>query len=303
MIEDARVNALSAQGAPLDLTQAYVRKGLAKIILDDIDAYACVTYHDGHRRHLGASVIGDDCSRKVYYGFRWMTDEKPNGRMQRLFQRGHLEEQRFIEYLRGIGFEVWDVHPETGKQFRCAGVNGHFGGSLDSILRPPSRLNLPDGILFLGEYKTKGTGSGFVKLQQDGIMLSNGQHYDQMCVYGAKYGYGYACYFSVNKNDDALHVEVVELSAKRAAEVEAKAAYIISLDKPPPRISMSETHYKCKNCTFVGVCHRGEVPARNCRSCVYSSPVQDAQWRCNGYNAILSEDVIKVGCEQWTHIR
>ena len=302
-MSDARIEALRVNGAPLDLSQAYVRKELAAIMLQDIDAYAQQAYNDGFRKHLGASLVGDECSRKTWYSFHWMVAPNPSGRMQRLFQRGHLEERRFIEYLKAIGFEVWDRDTDTGKQFRVARVSGHFGGSLDSILRPPARFALPDGVLFLGEYKTKGTGSGFEKLKRDGIMLTNQQHYDQMCTYGYNYNYQYAMYFSVNKNDDDLHIEIVPLSVKRAQEIEAKATFIIQSEKPPPRIAMSETHWKCKSCEFVGVCHRNATPAKNCRSCIYSRPIQDAQWSCLGYNVVLADDVIKAGCNNWTPIQ
>lgn len=89
-----------------------VAKALEKRILEDIDEY-CVTHYDGgHRWHLGGSLIGDECSRKLWYVFRWVKHEKTDGRKQRLFNRGHREEDRFIEWLEGIGFKIWadDLH-------------------------------------------------------------------------------------------------------------------------------------------------------------------------------------------------
>lgn len=300
----ARIESLQVNGAVLDLSQQYIRKELGNIILQQIDAYAVERYNDGFRTHLGASLIGNECSRATWYSWRWMADSKTSGRTYRLFNRGHREEARFIEYLQGIGFEVWDCDPNTGKQFRVSRVGGHFGGSLDSILRPPSYLALPSNILFLGEYKTKGTGSGFTKLKSDGIMLTNGQHYDQMCTYGANYGYEYAMYFAVNKNDDDMHVEIVKLNFARAREIEAKAEYIIKLNTPPPKISLQDTHYKCKMCDYIDICHHDALPAKNCRSCVHSRPINDAKWTCLGYNIVLEGDVIKTGCkDNWTPIK
>ena len=288
--------------APLQATLD--RINTLRVNNEPLNHFAQVRYNDGFRKHLGASLIGNDCTRATYYNFHWMTYPQASGQMQRLFNRGHREEARFIEYLQGIGFAVWDIDPATGKQYRVSRVNGHFGGSLDSVLRPPPHLALPDGILFLGEYKTKATGSGFTKLKSDGIMLTNGQHYDQMCTYGANMGFEYAMYFSVNKNDDQLHVEVVKLDWNRAAEVERKAEYIIGLDKPPPKISLQDTHFKCKMCEFIAVCHHNALPAKNCRSCVYSRPIQDAKWQCIGYGIILTDEQIATGCrDQWTPIK
>ena len=79
---------------------------IASRIAKDIDEYCVKTYDKGHRNHLGASLIGDKCSRKLWYIFRWCFREKTDGRKQRLFNRGHREEDRFIEWLEGIGAKV-----------------------------------------------------------------------------------------------------------------------------------------------------------------------------------------------------
>lgn len=67
-------------------------------------------------RRLGASQIGRECERQLWYGFRWATmGEAFDGRMLRLFNRGHREEAVFVEELRGIGCDVRDVDPSTGE--------------------------------------------------------------------------------------------------------------------------------------------------------------------------------------------
>jgi hypothetical protein len=286
----------------LDLTQNHVRKDVAATILRDIDAYAQKTYNDGFRAHLGASVIGDDCARKVWYGFRWAVYPAHSGRELRLFNRGHREEARFIEYILGIGGRVWDKDPITGKQYRVEGlVGGHFGGSQDSVIGLPERYKLPPELLFLGEYKTKGTGSGFAKLKEKGVMLTNPQHYDQMCTYGKNRGFHYCIYFSVNKNDDDLWIEVVPLDWNRADEVLRKATYIVTTNQPPPKISFDPTFYKCRMCEFHGPCHKDTPLAVNCRSCINSYATADASWTCRLYGMIPSE-IIPKGCQTWTSI-
>ena len=51
------------------------------------------------RTYLGASIIGKECSRALWYDFRWASREKFDGRMLRLFQTGHLAEGRFVNDL------------------------------------------------------------------------------------------------------------------------------------------------------------------------------------------------------------
>ena len=283
-----------------DISHNYFRKDAAKQLLSEIDAYAVATYDGGFRGHLDASIIGGDCTRKTWYSFRWMGRHTFNGRMQRLFQRGHLEEHRYLEYLRGIGATVWDVDPATGKQWHVSKINGHFGGSLDGVVQLPERYQMP---IMLVEFKTKNTGSGFQKLKDDGVMLTNSQHFDQMCTYGANYSLEYALYMSTNKNDDDIHIEIIKLSFDRAKDVENKAKYIVAQQTPPPRISDNPTFYRCKGCEFQQVCHYEATPEKNCRSCSYARPIEGGLWHCSGWGAPIPTNVIPVGCPQWTYIR
>ena len=73
----------------------------------DIDEYCIITYDDGHRSHLGASLIGHECKRYLWYTFRWIKHNVHSGRLYRLFNRGHLEEDRIIKWLEGIGLTIW----------------------------------------------------------------------------------------------------------------------------------------------------------------------------------------------------
>lgn len=66
------------------------------------------------RGHLGASAIGAKCARQIWYGFRWAWNEKHQGRMLRLFKRGHDEEFSFVSYLREAGAEVQDYSQRLG---------------------------------------------------------------------------------------------------------------------------------------------------------------------------------------------
>lgn len=60
------------------------------------------------RTHFGASGAGNKCPREAWYKFRWADFEEFDGRMLRLFNRGHTEEDRFNRFLRALGITVWD---------------------------------------------------------------------------------------------------------------------------------------------------------------------------------------------------
>lgn len=79
---------------------------IATQIAIDIDNWCDKKWPNENRSHLGASLIGHECRRKLWFTFRWCLKPKFSPRMKRLFNRGHLEEHRMVEYLRGMGCEV-----------------------------------------------------------------------------------------------------------------------------------------------------------------------------------------------------
>lgn len=320
-------------------------KKIAVQLAIDVDNYCDRKWGDEERSHLGASLIGDECQRKLWYGFRWCGGDKPEPRVKRLFDRGHKEEDRFIDYLTGIGckvqpfdpsyrllyqpdeneFEVLnnatiidvkcksngyiDVSdkPEYVKkandldidypvQWRVSGVQGHFGGSLDGKGYLPEHYPIKEEILF--EFKTHNKAS-FAKLKKEGMKLSKPQHYAQCCVYGYKMKLNYVCYVAVNKDDDDLHFEIVELNHNTGAMLEIKAEKIIVSQEPPPRLNENPNMFLCKMCSYRHICHADGKPEQNCRSCKHAKPANDKKWICTKFNQELTKEIIVGKYQCW----
>lgn len=270
---------------------------LANKIMADIDRVCIEMYDDGHRKHLGASIIGDSCKRKLWYGFKWVKKITHDPRMYRLWNRGHKEELRFIEWLTKAGLVVTEIDPATGKQYRFKDVGGHFGGSMDGIVEFPEGYSpIPRMLL---EFKTSGQ-KYFKKLTEEGVELNKEQHYAQMCTYGKRYNLEYALYLSVNKDTDEIYPEIVWLDWNMADKMTEKATEIIGSFYPPKKLSEDPSYWKCRFCDFAGVCHNGMPYDKNCRSCLYSIPVDNGQWMCNVHKQVLDEQTIEQGCGQWT---
>lgn len=224
-------------------------------------------------------------------------DEHTNlGRKLRLFNRGHREEERFIEFLKGIGCQVW-THDENGNQFRMKAVNGHFGGSIDGVIKLPPQYGISEPLL--AEFKTNGTGKGFEDLKEKLAPVAKPQHFIQMSCYGKEYNLPYSAYFNVNKNDDDLHVEITKLNFNIAEQMQNKAIRIITATDPPARLAENATYFKCTHCAMKKVCHEGAAPEVNCRSCVNASPSDDAEWFCRIHKAIIPRDVVPNACPQY----
>ena len=286
---------------------------LGEKLKSDIDAYCVKAYDDGHRSHLGASLIGHECSRHLWYVFRWAKHERFDARMLRLFNRGHREEARFIEWLRGIGWEVsnspgpWtQACPNESDlpQHRVSAVMGHFGGSLDGMARPEEKLHPieDDADAFLLEFKTSGTGAGFKASCENGVRRAKPKHWAQMCVYGTLRKLKYALYFIINKNDDDFHCEVIELDWTYGNELVGKAHAIIMSQEPPQRIAQTPAFHTCKFCHHQGICFRDEPMEKNCRSCTFAHPIEDAAWHCGKFENVIQKDFLPKGCPDWTQI-
>ena len=260
-------------------------------------------WHDAqpsnHRAHLGASIIGRECSRELWYTFHWVTDQKHDGRLLRLFNRGQEEERRFVRDLRMAGIEVCEHDPSTGRQFEWSEFGGHFGGSGDGL-----GINIPpaESKQHVIEMKTHGDKS-FQKLAADGVQESKPEHYVQMQMYMHWSGLERALYLAVNKNDDTLHSERVKYDRVVALEHIQKARDIIASDTPPVRVRENPEHYYCAHfCDHRNTCHGTKVAAANCRTCVSSSPAPDGTWNCSHFDTTISEDTQRKGGECPAHL-
>jgi len=287
----------------LNLSNPKDREKLEQLIADDVELFCQEYYESGHRNHLGASEVGENCWRKLWYGFRWVKQERHSGRMLRLFNVGHSAEPRFITYLRGIGFEVKEFEDvENKKQFRISGAMGHYGGSLDGMCKAPARYELDSDLVLLNEFKTNNTGKGYTEVAELGLAKAKPKHFAQMSQYGYAKGLRYGLYMIENKNDSDITFKIVELDWNLGKQLASKAEQIIFAKEPPARISENPAMFDCKFCNYQGICHRGETPEKNCRSCRNAVPTENAQWGCMLHNALIPEDFIKQGCNEWLPI-
>jgi hypothetical protein len=271
---------------------------LAVKTLAAIDQHIAAKQGKGFRRHLGASVIGRPCARQLWYIFRWGKGSRHSARLLRLFDRGNLEEARFVKWLRDCGIHVVDRDPVTGDQIRIEDHDGHFGGSLDATLFDTPEFPL---MWVLGEFKTH-SDKYFKAVKKNGVKKEKEEHYAQMQVYMNKMELLFGMYFAVNKNDDDLHIEIIEYDRPYAERMLDRAGKIIDTDVPPDRISESPGWYQCNFCDYKQICHFGEAKERNCRTCVSSVAIEKAQWLCTKYTHILSESEQRRGCQSYTPI-
>jgi hypothetical protein len=257
-------------------------------------AYAANNNEDGLRTHLGGSVLGHVCMREVWYGLRWADSEKHDGRMLRLFNRGHREELVFAELLRMVGATVWTMDPNTGEQFRISAMGGHLGGSIDGVA-----LNLPDmtGIPVLLEMKTHKEKYFNDLVKKGNIKDSVPKHFKQSQFYMGHMKLGWCLYCAVNKNDDRLWFDLFQFDAQVFHQLEARGESIIFGQGIPPRISDNSGWFECRLCNMWEVCWNRKQPKKNCRTCMHSSPnLIGGGWSCDCFHPEIKTQP-KLGCD------
>ncbi len=246
------------------------------------------------RTYLGASIIGKECSRALWYDFRWASKEKFDGRKLRLFQTGHLAEPRFVSDLRAIGAIVHEVDPATGKQFGFVDHGGHARGHMDGCAK-----GIPTGGAkwHVLEFKTHNDKS-FTALKKDGVKKSKPVHYAQAIWYMGQAGLDRCLYLAVNKDTDELYSERIEFDRVDYERLQAKFDAVIFAATPPPKLRDDPKYFVCNMCTHKQVCHGHQVPNLSCRTCVHATPERegDARWSCAKHGPEIPGDAQREGC-------
>ena len=263
------------------------------------------------RDYIGASVLGGECDRQLWYNFRWWDAPDFPPRILRRFDDGHAMEGRVIEYLRAAGYEV---HCETddGEQYGARLAGGVVAGHLDGFVRGNDlgdRFHLLEvKIMVSAKYerdedgeptrnkrqKLKTTEAGgkrqtgslegtWFKLHRQGVYKAKLQHWAQMQVYmgasQAEYeAWGLpapltrALYVSVNGDTQAWHCELVDYAPSIYSRLVDRGARIAALRYPPERISENPKYFPCLFCDSRDTCHLEKPPSTpSCRSCRFAS--------------------------------
>ncbi len=263
--------------------------GKPPLLAQQIDA--AYEQHQEQRfpNRLGASVIGEECERRLYYHFRWGVQEMHEGRTLRIFETGNLEEKRIIQQMKQVGVEFdddWSQHAFTA-------ANGHVVAKIDGLVTNVPGSPKAQHIL---EIKTSNQ-KGFNPLKKNGLAKAKPTHYAQLVLPMHLAEVSRGLYVCKNKNNEELYVERIEPNPKLAEQLLAKAERIITSDRPLARLKDKATEFPCTFCTYSEVCHGDDLPPPTCRSCIHSTPQDhDGEWWCGHHDQPLTYDEQVTGC-------
>ena len=241
------------------------------------------------RPHMGVSLLGHHCDRWLWINFRWAVVEDFDGRILRLFRRGHKEEDVIISDLRAIGVDIRSSQ-------RRVDFGNHVSGSLDGIIE--NGISEAPKARHVAEFKTHSKKS-FDDMVKNGVEKSKPMHFIQMQVYMHGTSINRALYLAVCKDDDRIYTERVKYDKKVAEDAIIRGKRIAMSDRMPEPVSSDPSWYQCRFCPAHSFCHKAEPTKRiNCRTCAHSTAMADSTFRCERHDAdSIPEDFQHQGCD------
>ena len=267
-----------------------------------VDAAMELEQDNNPRPYLGASIMGDPCPRKLWYGFRWYARPTFFAKTLRAFEDGHRTEDLMAERLRLVLGSQLETHdPVTGKQFGFVACDGHVRGHCDGLIQ--GGLKEAPQTAHVWEHKATNE-SKFKKLEK--LIAQHGEkaalvewdeiYHGQAQVYMMMFGMT-RHYLTVTTPGGRDHISVrTELNKKFAESLMKRAQGIIASDKPPPRMNEDPTFYLCKWCDYQQHCHYDAAPDITCRSCSHSYAAESGKWYCDQKEEYLDRTAQEMAC-------
>ena len=244
---------------------------------------------------IGASSIGDLCLRSIWLSWRGYDDKKFGGRMLRLFQTGHLQEERIQDDLKNAGFQVW-THQEDGNQFTYTDETGHFVCKLDGVIKGVIGAEKTPHDLEIKTHSLK----SYDEVKKKGVEKAKPVHFYQMQA-GMLYSkLSRALYVALCKNDEDYHIERIRPDSAVREEIQHKIRTLVNATIPPQGVSPDGGAYDCRWCDMKEVCTGQKKPIKTCRSCQYATVIlKDGKWGCMLSKEVLSLDQQREACKAY----
>ena len=212
------------------------------------------------RDYLGASAVGDVCSRRQWYKLQGH-QEQFKARTLRLFQDGHDTEAKILSWLHRVPeFEVYDHN--DGEQYGFSDLGGRYKGHYDGIIR-----GIPEAPKTWHILEVKTTAEKHFRAverliekhgEKAALEAWRPEYYAQAMTY---------CWYEKLTR----HITIISTPGGRdlltirtnsnhifAKSLRDKAQRILEATQPPVRISDRSDWYQCKMCSFNKMCHEGE---------------------------------------------
>lgn len=207
---------------------------------------------DTPRDYLGASRIGHHCLRELQYEFFNTPKDFPfEGRLYRIFHRGHHGEDWMADWLRMAGFVLRTVGAD-GRQFGFSTGRGRIRGHCDGVFvgGPDEHGPYPR----LWECKVLGS-RGWNRLDKQGLEKAYPEYFAQVQLYMAYLNLSEnpALFTAMNADTMEVYDESVSFEPGRAQDLSDRAVTVIRACEAGellPRCSTDENSFSCRFCAY-----------------------------------------------------
>lgn len=211
---------------------------------------------DQARGYLGASLIGDECLRKIQFEWMVATATFP-ARVRSIFARGHFFEAESRQLLIDAGFAF--APPEV---LGFVAVDGLIAGHADGIvINAPAVPGLYLATPALWEHKGLNA-KNYRAVERDGLAKVFPRYAAQVALYQNFLGVHNPALVTVTNADTCERLYfTVPFDARRAQEASDRAVQVIEATRVGellPRLDPACEDFRCKMCSHRERCQRYE---------------------------------------------
>lgn len=192
------------------------------------------------RDYIGASSIGSECLRQIYYSYNRFKGTPITNRLKRIFATGHLLEGLVLDCLEAAGLNLNRVSVDLMAEGRP-----YFRGHVDAIWNGKAIIEVKSA-----------KNSEFNLCVKNGIYKWSAKYYAQAQSYMGMSGIHKAYVIVINKDTAALYDELIDFDEIFYATLGLKAQQVHDAVTEPPRVNNSPLFYLCKMCNYREICHK-----------------------------------------------
>lgn len=254
------------------------------------------------RHYLGASEIGDECYRKLFYSFRGVAKRIISISGIKAIQDGYQQEETTIKRLRAL--KNIELHNDDGNgnqlgfELLLSHFRGHVDGIIKGLLQSPKTYHIFEHKA-INEKRFNELNKSIQEKGEKGALRNfDIIYFSQAQIYMHAFQLE-RHYLVASLPGGRGHTSCRTDYDKKYAEGIIEKAKIIIFDNwtIPARLSDKREFYKCKFCAFQKVCHDGDFPLVNCKTCRYSEPINGGIRKCLKKEIDITDDFLMKGCQ------
>ena len=248
------------------------------------------------RPYLGASSIGENCNRKLWFRFRWCREVFDAPTLKR-FRDGHITEQTVVNQL-SLKFPVTDT------QWGFNDIDNHFSGHIDGvisgILEAPKTPHVLE-VKAVSDKKFNELKKAKAELGEKlAIRKWNPTYHAQIVLYMFYRGLTRSFHVVATAGGRDWMSVRTEADNTFAQTLIEKAKRIIYANDAPASLPIDS--FDCRYCGLRDVCREKKLPDRTCRTCVHSTPAGQGLWQCALHKMPMDYNEQLAGCPSHAYL-